>query len=46
MAVATFVVGAGNIWGAQELPFMYMGIYAALFISGGGRYAFDRLLFR
>ncbi len=45
MFVATFFTFPGSIT-ANELSFIYMGAFIALFISGGARYSVDRLLFR
>lgn len=46
MFVATFLASPGNTFTQNELSFVYMGIYIAIFISGGGRYSLDRLFFR
>ena len=44
MFTATFIAFPHKTFAQGELSFVYMGIYLALAISGGGRYAFDKLL--
>ena len=39
MAVAAFVVHAGQQWSKQELAIIYLIGYVSLFFSGGGRFA-------
>lgn len=46
MFTASFLAYPGSTLATHELSFVYMGIYITLFISGGGKYALDKLIFR
>jgi putative oxidoreductase len=48
MAVAFFVGHGGALTGADsgELAYLYLGIFAALFLSGAGRFSVDNALLR
>ena len=39
MAVAAFVIHAGQPWNKQELAFIYLWGFICLFFTGGGKYA-------
>jgi Predicted membrane protein len=45
MFTATFLTYSGGI-AAHELSFIYLGVYIMLAISGGGKYALDRMVFK
>ena len=45
MLAAAFVFFPGQSFDQSELKVVYAGIYVALAISGGGRYAFDTIIF-
>ena len=45
MLAAAFVFFPGQSFDQSELKVVYAGIYVAIAISGGGRYAFDTLIF-
>lgn len=45
MFTAAVVVPAHITAASSELPFVYMGIYIFLLISGGGKYALDAMFF-
>ncbi|MCA2962015.1 MAG: DoxX family protein [Silvanigrellales bacterium] len=45
MAVAFFVVHGADPWQRRELAFLYMVGYLSLFVSGGGRFSLDKILF-
>ena len=42
MAVAAFVVHAGDPWGKKEMAILYLIGYTAIALLGGGRYAINR----
>lgn len=44
-AIFTMLIAALFVGNFEELAFMYMGIFIALFISGPGIYSFDRWMF-
>lgn len=46
MAVAAFLANAGEPFAKQELSFVYMMMFAAIFFLGSGRYSLGRLSFR
>lgn len=46
MAVAVLVVHAGDPFGKQELPLLYLLIYTFLLLAGSGKYSVDRLISR
>jgi putative oxidoreductase len=43
MAVAAFVVNAGEPWKEKELAVMYLSVFVVLMFTGGGRYSLDAL---
>lgn len=45
MAIAAFVIHAGDGFVQKELPLLYSGMYAVLFFIGAGKYSLDRLLY-
>ena len=45
MFTATFLTFPDKSFADGELSFIYMGVYIALLISGGGRYSLDMLFF-
>lgn len=45
MFTASFLAFPGTPFSVHELSFVYLGIYVTLLISGGGKYAVDRLVF-
>ncbi len=45
MLSAAFIFFPGQSFDQSELKVVYAGIYVTLAISGGGRYAFDTLIF-
>lgn len=45
MLAAAFLFFPGQSFDQSELKVVYAGIYVALAISGGGRYAFDTIIF-
>ena len=46
MAVAAFMVNGDQPFAKQELSFLYMMAFVAIFFMGSGRYSLDRLSFR
>jgi putative oxidoreductase len=44
MAVAAFVVHAGDPWAKKELALLYAVPYLALLLAGGGRFALERVV--
>ncbi len=46
MAVAAFMANGDGPFAKQELSFVYMMAFTALFFLGSGRYSLDRLSFR
>ena len=46
MSVASFVAHAGDPLEIKELSLVYLTIFAILFITGAGKYSFDRLFFK
>ena len=46
MAIAAFVVNGGQPWGDIEFPLLYLVPFAALALTGAGRYSLDALLRR
>jgi putative oxidoreductase len=44
MAVAAFVVHAGDPWAKKELALLYAVPYLALLLAGGGRFAVERVV--
>lgn len=46
MAVIFFIVHHGAPFAAKELALLYLIIYIAIFILGGGRYSLDKLFFK
>ena len=38
MAIAAFIVHAGDPWSKQELPVIYLSCYASLIFTGGGAF--------
>lgn len=45
MAVITFILGSGNIFDAEELPFLLLVVFLFLAITGAGNYSLDNWLF-
>ena len=43
MAVAFFVIHGADPWQKKELAFLYLGMYASLFLSGSGDYSLQSL---
>ena len=43
MAVAALIVQADDPWGKKELAVLYLAAFAALALTGGGRFALDAL---
>lgn len=43
MAVAVFVVHAGDVFAKKEMGLLYLAAYVLLLITGPGRYSADRL---
>ncbi|WP_374166595.1 DoxX family protein [Arcticibacter sp. MXS-1] len=41
MVVAFFIVHANDLFGVKELAFLYLSIFAALFLTGPGKYSLD-----
>ena len=46
MAVAAFMANGGKPFAQQELAFLYMMAFIAIFFIGSGKYSLDRLSFR
>lgn len=46
MLVAAFIVHAEDGFGKQELPLMYITMYAVLLLMGAGKFSVDYYLFR
>lgn len=46
MAVAAFMANGDAPFAKQELPFLYMMAFIAIFFIGSGRYSLDRLKFQ
>lgn len=46
MVTAAFFTFQEFILRQSELALMYLGIYIALFITGGGNYSFDKFIYR
>lgn len=46
MAVAAFMANGDAPFAKQELAFLYMMAFIAIFLMGSGRYSLDRLSFR
>jgi putative oxidoreductase len=46
MAVAAFVVHAGDPFAAKELSLLNLGLFTVLLISGAGSFSVDHYLFR
>lgn len=46
MFTAAFLTFPGSNISANELPFIYMGVFIFFIIAGGGRYSLDKLVFR
>lgn len=46
MIVAAFFVHADDPWTKKELAIAYLAVYTTLFVSGGGRFALDRVLWQ
>ena len=44
MAVAAVLVHADDPWKVKELAVVYLTVFVALFITGGGRFSLDALL--
>lgn len=44
MAVAFFIVHGSDPFGDKELPFLFLGIYLSLFLTGPGRISVDKML--
>ena len=44
MTVAALLVHADDPWKTKELAVVYLAVFSALLITGGGRFALDRLL--
>ncbi|SHN36853.1 DoxX family protein [Mucilaginibacter sp. OK098] len=45
MAVITFLMGKGEIWGSDQLPFLFLLLFASFIFYGAGKWSFDYLLF-
>lgn len=46
MAVAAFVVNAGNPFNAIELSLLYLFIFFIITLTGAGRFSIDQLIYR
>lgn len=46
MAYIVFVHHGADGFGSQELPFIYLAVFVALFLTGPGKHSFDRLIKR
>jgi len=44
MAVAAFVVNAGEPWKEKELAILYLAVFVVLMFTGAGRFSLDALL--
>lgn len=45
MGMAFFVIHNGTPFSARELAFLYLIVFAVLFVTGAGKYSVDNLLF-
>lgn len=45
MAVAAFIAHAGDPFGDKELPLFFLITFLTLFLTGPGKYSFDKKLF-
>lgn len=46
MAVAFFIVHAGDDFGTKELSLLYLGMFVTLFLTGPGKISADQPLFK
>ena len=46
MCVAAFVAHAGDPLAAKELALLYLAVFAALLITGPGRYSIDKMIWK
>jgi putative oxidoreductase len=46
MAVATFMANGDGPFAKQELSFLYMMMFIAIFFMGSGKYSLNRLKFQ
>lgn len=45
MLVIIFIMGAGNIFGDEQLPFLLMTLFICFLFQGGGEWSLDHLVF-
>ncbi len=46
MLIALFVVHGADPWGKKELAAVFLAVYVALFLTGGGRFSIDNGLWK
>lgn len=46
MLVVIFIMGAGNTFGDEQLPFLLMVLFICFLLQGGGELSLDHLFFR
>jgi putative oxidoreductase len=45
MTVVIFIMGKGNIWGDEQLPFLLLLFCVSFILGGAGKWSLDYLLF-
>ncbi|WP_295796604.1 DoxX family protein [Mucilaginibacter sp.] len=45
MTVVIFIMGKGNIWGDEQLPFLLLLFFVSFILGGAGKWSLDYLLF-
>jgi len=45
MTVVIFIMGKGNIWGDEQLPFLLLLFFVNFILCGAGKWSLDYLLF-
>lgn len=45
MSVIIFLMGKGNIFGDEQLPFLFLLLFVSFIFSGAGKWSLDSLLF-